>query len=216
MKRHLTHSSVKVVILLICVSLLALTLSGCRAKTGTYAPVDLAAELHYGQGARSQEPPRLTTPAGAVPYVSSSAGGSDRLLTSASYRLLEKGLTMESAKNLVNPIPLTESGLLQGADLFRVNCSFCHGAGARGDGPVNEFLQKKYFSIPAPNLIGTEAPSTMSGTPTGAKTDGEVFLLLSQGGFTKTQMGMPEFSLLLTPEERWLLVNYLRALQSRN
>ena len=126
MKRHLTHSSVKVVILLVCVSLLAVILSGCRAKTGTYAPVDLAAELHYGQGARSQEPPRLTTPLGAVPYVSTSANGSDRLLTPASYRLLEQGLTMESAKNLINPIPFTESGLLQGAELFRVNCSFCH------------------------------------------------------------------------------------------
>jgi mono/diheme cytochrome c family protein len=216
MKRRLRRAFGNPIILLVCVSVLVLAVSGCRAKTGTYAPVDLAAELHYSQGARAQEPPRLTSPLGAVPHASTSMSGPDQLLTPARYRLLEQGLTMESAKQLVNPIPFTEAGLVQGAELFRVNCSFCHGAGARGDGPVNEFLQNKYFSIPAPNLVGDEAPTTMSGTPTNAKTDGEVFLLVSQGGFTKTQMGMPEFRLLLIPEQRWLLVNYLRALQGGN
>ena len=191
--------------------LLALLLLACRAETGTYAPVDITTELHYSQSARSQEPPRFESAPGAVPFVSLSEDASEATLTPAAYRAWEYDLTLETAVDLVNPTADTEANVQLGVELFRTNCAFCHGAQARGDGPVNEYLQS-YFSIPAPDLMGLGGPTTMSASSTLGKTDGEIFLLISQGGFTSTNLGMPEFRLLLTPMERWLLVTYIRSM----
>ena len=191
--------------------LLALLLLACRAETGTYAPVDITTELHYSQSARSQEPPRFDSAPGAVPFVSLDEDASEAMLTPAAYRAWEHDLTLETAVDLANPTTATDANVQLGAELFRTNCAFCHGAAGRGDGPVNEYLQS-YFSIPAPDLMGLGGPNIMSATSTLGKTDGELFLLISQGGFTSTTLGMPEFRLLLTPMERWLLVTYIRSL----
>ena len=190
---------------------LALLLLACRAETGTYAPVDITTELHYSQSARSQEPPRFEGAPGAVPFVSLSEDASEATLTPAAYRAWEYDLTLETSVDLANPTSATDANVAMGADLFRTNCAFCHGTAGRGDGPVNEYLQA-YFSIPAPDLMGQGGPTTMSASPTLGKSDGELFLLISQGGFTNTTLGMPEFRLLLTPMERWLLVTYIRHL----
>ena len=192
-------------------ALLALLLLACRAETGTYAPVDITTELHYSQAARSQEPPRFEPAAGAVPYVSLDEDASEAMLTPAAYRAWEYDLTLETAVGLDNPAADTDANIQLGAELFRTNCAFCHGGQARGDGAVNEYLQS-YFSIPAPDLMGLGGPTTMSASTTLSKTDGEIFLLISQGGFTNTTLGMPEFRLLLTPMERWLLVTYIRSM----
>ena len=190
---------------------LALLLLACRAETGTYAPVDVTTELHYSQSARSQEPPRFEGAPGAVPFVSLGEDASQAALTPAAYRAWEFDLTLETAVDLANPTAATDANLALGAELYRTNCAFCHGTTGRGDGPVNEYLQS-YFSIPAPDLMGQGGFATMSASPTLGKSDGEIFLLISQGGFTSTDLGMPEFRLLLTPTERWLLVNYIRQL----
>lgn len=192
-------------------ALLALLLLACRAETGTYAPVDITTELHYSQAARSQEPPRFEPVAGAVPFVSLDVDATEATLTPAAYRAWEYDLTLETSVGLANPVAATDANVALGAELFRTNCAFCHGGQARGDGAVNEYLQS-YFSIPAPDLMGLGGPTTMSASPTLEKTDGEIFLLISQGGFTNTTLGMPEFRLLLTPMERWLLVTYIRSM----
>ncbi len=198
----------------LALALLALVLIACRAETGTYAPVDITTELHYSQSARSQEPPRFEGAPGAVPFVSLSEDASEATLTPAAYRAWEFDLTLEDAAGLANPTTDSAANMALGAELFRTNCAFCHGAAGRGDGPVNEYLQS-YFSIPAPDLMGRGGPTTMSASTTLGKTDGEIFLLISQGGFTSTNLGMPEFRLLLTPTERWLLVNYIRSLEDQ-
>ena len=195
----------------LALALLALLLLACRAETGTYAPVDITTELHYSQAARSQEPPRFEGAPGAVPFVSLNEDAAEATLAPAAYRAWEYDLTLETAVGLANPTTATDANVALGAELFRTNCAFCHGAASRGDGPVNEYLQT-YFSIPAPDLMGQGGPTTMSASPTLSKTDGEIFLLISQGGFTSTTLGMPEFRLLLTPMERWLLVTYIRHL----
>ena len=195
----------------LALGLLALLLLACRAETGTYAPVDITTELHYSQSARSQEPPRFEGAPGAVPFVPLSEDASEATLAPAAYREWEYDLTLETAVDLANPTADSDANVQLGEELFRTNCAFCHGTAARGDGPVNEYLQS-YFSIPAPDLMGLGGPNTMSASSTLGKTDGEIFLLISQGGFTSTDLGMPEFRLLLTPMERWLLVSYLRSL----
>lgn len=47
-----------------------------------------------------------------------------------------------SARQLQNRVP--ESGsVLRGADLYRTYCASCHGAGARGDGPLSDSMRRR-------------------------------------------------------------------------
>ena len=164
-------------------AVLALALVGCPAKTGTYAPVDWAYEMHYSPSYRPQEPPRQTSPDGAVPYKS----GREIVYTDAEYA------------GMPSPISRTQETLAQGQELFRVNCSFCHGPMGEGGGKVG-------VRLGAPPLTGE---------PTKSRPAGEIFRIVSQGGNAKTLAGMPRFSLLLSVEDRWLLVDYVMSLQGR-
>lgn len=94
------------------------------------------------------------------------------------------------------PILPSEESLQQGEKLFLQNCSVCHGE--RGDGkgsaaaametaPAN-FLEKKHSAIYGP---------------------GEKYWIIGKGS---GKTGMPAFS-LLTPIQRWHLVNYILHLQ---
>lgn len=172
--------------------LFAVVAAGCLAKSGTYAPIDWAAEMHYSQSYRVQESPRLTSPIGAVPFKFAS---DTRELTR------EPAIGPGDYTDLVNPIirtPVMNAPGSAGAELFRVNCSMCHGAEGLGDGRVSAFLLA-YGYISAPNL-------TLDGTR--AKTDGDLYGILTNGINV-----MPTFQNLLSPRDRWLLVDYIRQLQ---
>ena len=42
-----------------------------------------------------------------------------------------------------NPVPADEASVARGAELFNINCTACHGADGKGNGPVAAFLQNK-------------------------------------------------------------------------
>jgi putative copper resistance protein D len=77
-------------------------------------------------------------------------------------------------------------------------CAVCHGAEGHGDGPVAAEL-----TPPPPDLTGRHA---------NAHTAGDLYWWLSYG--VKPASAMPGFSQSLSDEERWDLINYLRALAS--
>ena len=160
----------------------SLALMGCVAKTGTYAPLDWAAEMHYAASYRSQEPPRLTSPDGAVPIT-----GREVVFTDAAYSAMP------------NPVARTTESAARGKELYRVNCSFCHGPVGMGDGDVGKLLG-------APNVTVE---------PTASRPPGQLFQLISQGGNAKTLAGMPRFRSMLSVEDRWLLVDHVMSLQGR-
>lgn len=163
--------------LLLVVAALALVVAGCAR--GTYA-VELFPEMHYQQSARMQEPPRLAPPAGAVPITGR-----------------EVDWDFARASELINPLPRTAQVLATGAELFRVNCSMCHGPEARGDGPVATYLVRDGYSRP-PDLLASV---------TQEKSDGHLFWLVSNGVVV-----MPRFKFLIEEDARWALVLYLREL----
>ena len=179
------------VLLLVVVLVLAIAAIGCLAKSGTYAPIDWAAEMHYNQSYRVQEPPRLTSPLGAVPFKFAS---DTRELTR------EPAIGTADYAALTNPLTRTTATSAAGAELFRVNCSMCHGNEGLGDGRVSAFLVA-YGYISVPNL-------TADGVV--AKSDGDVYGILTNGINV-----MPTFKNLLSPSDRWLLVDYIRELQTR-
>ena len=178
-------------LLVVAALVLALVASSCLAKSGSYAPIDWAAEMHYTQSYRPQEPPRLDTPPGSVPY---KFPGDDRELTR------EPSIAPLDFAALTNPRAGEAAGSAEAVELFRWNCSHCHGMEGAGDGRVSAYLQA-YSYVPVPDLT---AEATVE------KSDGDLYGILTNGVLV-----MPAFKNLLSPEDRWLLVDYVRELQGR-
>jgi mono/diheme cytochrome c family protein len=165
---------------------LVLGVAGLLALLGVacYAPgytVDFFTEMHYQQSYRPQEPPRLYPPAQSVP-----TGGK------------EIAYTLEQAKGLVNPVPRTPQTLAKAQELFRVNCSICHGPQGRGDGPMADRFSQ----------AGAARPVDFTEQHARSLSDGELFWVLTNG-----RAFMPRFGPLLTAEERWSLVHFIRSIQ---
>ena len=104
-----------------------------------------------------------------------------------------------NAKALVNPLPQNADVLARGKEVFRVNCAMCHGPQAQGNGTVGNFLVEGGYIRP-PNLT---APATTN------KTDGEIFSIVTNGIVV-----MPQFKNLLSENDRWSVIEYLRTLQA--
>jgi len=177
------------VLLLVGVLVLVITGTSCLAKSGTYAPIDWASEMHYNQSYRAQEPPRLASPMGAVPF---------KFAYDTREFTLEPAIGPAEYSNLTNPVMHSVASSSAAAEMFRVNCAMCHGNEGLGDGRVSEFL-KAYDYVAAPDL-------TAEGTVT--KSDGDIYGILTNGVNV-----MPTFKNLLSPSDRWLLVDYIRKLQ---
>lgn len=177
------------VLLFVGVLVLVITGTSCLAKSGTYAPIDWAAEMHYNQSYRAQEPPRLTSPSGAVPF---------KFASDTREFTREPAISPAEYSDLTNPVTRSAASSSTAAEIFRVNCAMCHGNEGLGDGRVSEFL-KAYDYVAAPDL-------TAEGTVT--KSDGDIYGILTNGVNV-----MPTFKNLLSPSDRWLLVDYIRKLQ---
>lgn len=95
-----------------------------------------------------------------------------------------------------NPVPASAASIRTGEALYSQNCAPCHGVQGKGDGPAGMALN------PRPGDL------TVHAAP-GIHTDGQLFEWIS-GGFPGS--AMPAFEELLTEEERWHLVNYIRSL----
>ena len=88
-----------------------------------------------------------------------------------------------------------------GADLFRVNCQMCHGADAKGTGPVLAVLTEKYGYEP---IVGPNI------------TDRPISFIQSRLGATTRPFGpdsvMPPFGKLLSEEERAAIAQFIGSL----
>ena len=104
--------------------------------------------------------------------------------------------------------PIAGEMVAEGAQLFARNCVFCHGELGQGDGPVLQTMKDVYG-------YGTDArPYTITPILTDDfvtnQSDVAIF-----GWITNGVTVMPPFNKLLSVEERWLLVNYIRSLSDQ-
>ena len=97
------------------------------------------------------------------------------------------------ARFLRNPIPAAQESLARGQQLYTQNCMVCHGVQGRGDGPAARTLRPP--------------PADLSQHVT-AHTEGELWWFITNG-VQGTQM--PAWKSVLTDNERWDLVNYIRS-----
>jgi len=93
-----------------------------------------------------------------------------------------------------------------GRKLYDYNCAQCHGAAGDGNGFGAPFL------VPAPRDF-TAAAYKFRTTESGAlPTDQDLFRIISRGA---NGTGMPPWQYLLTEEERWALVDYVKTFSPR-
>jgi mono/diheme cytochrome c family protein len=95
-----------------------------------------------------------------------------------------------------NPIPADEKSIAAGKLVYVGQCLSCHGAFGKGDGPAAKDLPKKAGDLSSPKLE--------------EQTDGALFWKITEG-----RTPMPTYEKLLKEEDRWMVVNYIRTLMSR-
>jgi mono/diheme cytochrome c family protein len=100
----------------------------------------------------------------------------------------------EAAKKMKNPVARSDAAIAAGKALFKENCAKCHGDAGKGDGPD----AMMYTPEPA-DLTDAHMMGMMS--------DGEIFYKISEG-----RKPMPAFKKMLSEEQRWQLVHFVRTL----
>jgi mono/diheme cytochrome c family protein len=92
---------------------------------------------------------------------------------------------------LTDPFHPTEQVIDKGKQLFQIYCAVCHGAEGKGDGPIAA-------KIPPPPSYKSDR--LLQFPP------GRFFHVITMGANK-----MPSYAVQLAPEERWLLITYIRA-----
>lgn len=97
-----------------------------------------------------------------------------------------------------SPTGFAAVAIVQGAALYPGQCASCHGAEGHGDGVAAR-------GLPVP-------PADLTAAHLWMHADGELFWWLSHGiEAPEGGLAMPGFDRTLTPEQRWDLIDYVRA-----
>jgi putative copper export protein/mono/diheme cytochrome c family protein len=97
-----------------------------------------------------------------------------------------------------SPTNFAATAIAEGASLYPGQCAACHGAEGHGDGPNAGGLPEPPADLTAGHLWG--------------HTDGELFWWLSHGiAAPNGKLAMPGFAAVLNEDQRWDLIDYIRA-----
>lgn len=97
-----------------------------------------------------------------------------------------------------SPTGFSATTIADGAGLFTQHCAACHGMDGRGHGPAAKGLAVPPADLTAEHLWG--------------HSDGELFWWLSHGiDAPADRRAMPGFSGVLSEDQRWALIDYVRA-----
>jgi len=107
----------------------------------------------------------------------------------------EVWIAPDSAKDIENNVAEKKraSSSKKGGKAYAQRCAFCHGGEGKGDGAAAGRLSPK--------------PANLTSEMVQIQTDGEIFWKLSQG-----RGSMPKWESILSEDERWDLVNFIRTL----
>ncbi len=101
----------------------------------------------------------------------------------------------ERAAKKKNPVAADEKSLAAGKAVYTQNCLSCHGGGGKGDGPAAKDLPQKVGDLAAARVT--------------ANTDGALFWKITEG-----RAPMPTYEKLLSEEQRWQVIVYVRSITS--
>ena len=168
--------------LIIAVASFALLATACVQESGAY-PIETFTEMHYSQAYRSQEIPRLSGVESAVAYNG-------------------EGNTQDVSVML----PAWEAHAYDakaGAELYRINCSACHGQAGLGDGPAAAHITSPNSAWATDNGSSYNGPPNLQVSRTRINEDA-MFGIISNGILV-----MPRFGPILSEAEIWDVVRYV-------
>jgi mono/diheme cytochrome c family protein len=97
-----------------------------------------------------------------------------------------------------SPTGFAAASIVRGQALFARNCVACHGPDGNGNGPAAAALRIKPADLTQPHLW--------------EHSDGEMFWWLTHGiDDPEGGLAMPGFGASLSPDDRWALIDYVRA-----
>ena len=107
----------------------------------------------------------------------------------------DRWMAPEGAKALKNPISAAsrKESADRGAKIFKTRCMICHGPKGLGDGIGGKALNPK--------------PQNLTSKMVQSQTDGEIFWKITNG-----RNDMIKWGPILSEDQRWDLVNYVRTL----
>ena len=108
----------------------------------------------------------------------------------------QSGGAAPAAPAMKNPVPSTPASITAGAAVFKKYCAFCHGVGAKGNGPL------------APK--GSNPPDLTDTTWDHGSTDAAIHALLNAG--VGPAFVMVPFKGKIPDQDLWNIVNFLRSL----
>ena len=113
-----SNSAKRAVVLVTAIAAVVFGASACAVQESNTYPIEIFSEMHYSQSTRMQEPPRLAPAEDAVPF-----------------RQIGTEEVMIVPERAERPY---DAG--RAKELYRVNCSTCHGMSGAGDGPATPHI----------------------------------------------------------------------------
>ena len=169
-------------------------------RTGSHH-IQVFSEMHYSASYRSQEVPRLLPPEGSVPITGSEIQVID----------IEKMKSLTIPEKVIGDYKKTHA-----MKLYETNCQVCHGMALDGKGPITTLESARGDGSKA---YKGSMPVDLTSDRVTRLSDGEIFGYITWGGRPGLAAAvrnkdssaiMPQFGRLLTEEERWELVWYMR------
>ena len=161
-----------------------LATSACAVQENNTYPVETFSEMHYSQAYKAQEPPRLAPPADSVAFK-----------------------TAGDASNTLN-VPDKQERAYDPAvagNLYRVNCSVCHGISGLGDGKATRHITSgsSFYATTQGSPYG--APPNLVESAASRLTERDTMVAFVTSG----AVVMPSFGKLLAEEDIRDIVNYI-------
>ncbi len=188
---------------LIPMLLVALAATGC--SVGAY-PIDYFQEMHYSQAFRTQEDPK-PRPEGAVVFRGAGVG---KTVEVAALYDTKPFAEMAAVKN---PVAKDAAAMKRALELYRINCSGCHGQRGRGVDDTPKPLPAILFQAATIDGVKVQPPANFATDELATKrTEGELFWIITRGtanipNKVDGRGNMPSFRKFLTVEDRWTLVH---------
>ena len=121
--------------------------------------------------------------------------GSVALALGVTVALHPLAVDANAATYLRPAVPYAAASIVQGHGLYRAHCQSCHGVGGYGDGPAAASLPRR--------------PADLTAKHASDHTAGDLYWWISHG---IAGSGMPGFAGQLATDERWDVINFVRAL----
>lgn len=173
--------------------LLALIVAACGASSPQPAaappasPTAMPTEEQHDQAA---EPPDGNMQAGDQPMMDDHATVEPHM---PAEHMVGAHVVPEEAAAIPNPVAATDESITAGASTYSQSCAVCHGTNGEGDGPGSAGLEIK--------------PANLHEDHVQELSDGALFYIITHG---RAGTAMPAWDTILTEEQRWQVVNFIR------